>query len=87
MTYNKPDREMGHANKALSFLIESDELKASYPPEKIRTALLNDCKRELEIFGPQFIDILRGNPKIALTEKEISELQEYVVSLPKWKEV
>lgn len=86
MTNNDLDREMGHALTALTYVNRDKEMKKHLDPADIRIAVINDCKKNLEIFGPRFLKSLRENPVLTLTEQELLELQEYVTSLPKWKD-
>jgi len=83
---NNTNREIRHANSALNFLMQNDEMKRLLPQEKIREALLSDCRKNLVQFGPPFLRVLQNNQHLELTPMELQQLQDYVHSLPQWKD-
>jgi hypothetical protein len=87
MTHHDLDRDMGHALTALTYVDRDKEMKKNLNPADLRAAVIKDCKMNLEIFGPRFLNNLQENSVLSLTEPELTELREFVHALPKWKVV
>src|SRR3989344_2189776 len=64
--------DYGHALKNL--LIANRTLKWAFTPEELHAEILESARDNLKLFGPRFIDVLRDNPELKISEEELQKL-------------
>lgn len=70
----RPD--MGHAALMLE---QADMVRRAVrlTPQELRARLLTSIQKNISLFGPAFINVVKGNPKLEITAEEERELREW----------